>query len=164
MSAQETACGRFTTTAIGFGTTLDEHPYVVVTGRMSTAPMVQHWTGTHRMTTGQRNSPPVQYCVNYPKRYGYHKPGQVNPADNEPRVFRAGVISSCDEFPPASWIEGGIQGGTGAIPICKCHLSLPSMFHKTSSPSVQSQYMQLIYPSSPFSRCTVWHGQVWSWS
>lgn len=72
---------------------------------------------------GVKRYPPMQYCVRTPKRHGYHKPGQVN-ADNTPKVFQAGVISSCDEFPPASWIEGGVQGGTGAKAICKCHLSL----------------------------------------
>lgn len=92
------------------------------------------WYTSH--DNGAKKFPPVQYCVNDPKRYGYHKPGQVNAADNTPTVFRAGVVSSCDEFPPASWIEGGIQDGTGAIPICKCHISLPAMFHETSSPSV----------------------------
>lgn len=58
-----------------------------------------------------------------PKRCNYTRPGEFH--DNnptKPKYFRSGVIASCDEFPPASWIQGGVQGGTGAKAICKCFL------------------------------------------
>lgn len=79
-------------------------------------PTLDWYTGNDGGTT---KFPPIQYCPKDPKRYGYHKLGKNN-QDGTPKVYQAGVISSCDEFPPASWIQGGVQGGTGAKAICKC--------------------------------------------
>ena len=53
-----------------------------------------------------------------PKRCNYTRPGEFH-EDLRPKYFRSGVIASCDEFPPASWIEGGVQSGSGAKAICK---------------------------------------------
>lgn len=76
--------------------------------------------------SGRTKHPPLKFCERDPMRYGYTKPGEIY-EDGTDKIFAAGVVSSCDEFPPTSWIEGGVQGGVGAKAICTCCL-LPPCF------------------------------------
>ncbi|AEO56589.1 hypothetical protein MYCTH_2125573 [Thermothelomyces thermophilus ATCC 42464] len=55
---------------------------------------------------GARDYPVMQKCAKEPKRYYYEKLNEFD-KDGKPKVAPAGVIASCDEFPAASWIEGG---------------------------------------------------------
>ncbi|KAK3296410.1 uncharacterized protein B0H64DRAFT_475218 [Chaetomium fimeti] len=62
---------------------------------------------------GARDYPVMQKCDKEPKRYHYEKVNDFD-KDGNPKVAATGVIASCDEFPAASWV----QGGSGAQTIC----------------------------------------------